>query len=166
MAYNSLTTATFTGRVGGAPSFNQTTSGTEISNFDLAVSRYNPRLEGDNKTETMWVRVTVFGRQAEFVDDKVKKGALVGVSGSLWVRQYTAKDGSKGFSTEITANEVQILHDVEEKPAQRRSDPVDDEFEEDAREGEAQERERRQDAARHNGTTRQTSRGSRSASNR
>ena len=116
MSFQSLNSVQFTGNVGSDPNFNTTANGTEVSNFSLAVSRYNPRAQGDNKNETMWVRVAAFGRLAEFVDKHISKGDLVAVSGELWVRAYTTTNGADSFSVEVTASQVQFLRHPERTP--------------------------------------------------
>lgn len=73
----------------------------KAAGFSIPVSKGKDR-------PTTWVRVTVWGKSAEFVMQYVKKGALVAASGEIELREYESK-GAKGFSLELNAQSVQSL---------------------------------------------------------
>ena len=66
-----------------------------------------PVSKGKDKPTT-WVRVTVWGKSADFVEQYVKKGSLVAASGEIELREYESK-GQKGASLEMNAQSVQSL---------------------------------------------------------
>lgn len=66
-----------------------------------------PVNKGKDKPTT-WVRVTVWGKTADFVEQYLKKGALVVASGEIELREFESK-GQKGSSLEMNASSVQSL---------------------------------------------------------
>jgi single-strand DNA-binding protein len=100
-----LNSYSFTGRLGNAPEVKKTQTGTAVWNASVGVG-YG---YGDNKG-TNWIRVQVFGKRAESLGKlDLDKGAAVGITGELRVRQYDTRDGGKGFSVEVTAQDVALL---------------------------------------------------------
>lgn len=100
-----LNVITFTGRLGNAPELKYTTSGTAVWNASVGVG-YG---YGDNKG-TNWMRVQVFGKRAESLGKlDLAKGSAVGVTGELRVRQYDTREGGKGTSVEVVAQDVALL---------------------------------------------------------
>lgn len=100
-----LNNYSLTGRLGNAAELKYTPSGTAIWNAIVGVG-YG---YGDNKG-TNWIRVQVFGKRAESLGKlDLAKGAAVGVTGELRVRSYDTKDGGKGTSVEVVAQDVVLL---------------------------------------------------------
>ncbi len=103
------------GRLGADPEVRYDGKGMAIANLRVAVSNVrkdkntNERIE-----ETDWFRVVLFDKRAETAGQILKKGALVHFKGSLKNRDWTDKDGVKRVSTEVTANEFQIIASVRE----------------------------------------------------
>ena len=79
----------------------------------MAVNEHNRRVqaaEGAQPEEiTTWFRVSAWRRQAEVVNDLLKKGMAVFVSGDLRTREFVGNDGQKRFSLDVTMDEMQIL---------------------------------------------------------
>ena len=67
------------------------------------------RQTGEQKELTEWHRISFFGRLAEIVGQYLKKGSSVYVEGRLQTRKYTDKDGIERYSTDIVANDMQML---------------------------------------------------------
>jgi single-strand DNA-binding protein len=112
-----LNSYSFTGRLGTAPEVKYSQSGTAIWNASVGVG-YG---YGDNKG-TNWIRVQVFGKRAESLGKlDLDKGAAVGITGELRVRQYDTRDGGKGTSVEVVAQDVALLGS---KPEGQRQAPA------------------------------------------
>jgi len=102
------------GNVGRDPEMRYTPSGAAVTSFSVATSR-NYKSQGQTIKETIWFRVTCWGKQAEIASNYVKKGQKVLVEGRLVAdasgnpRTYTRSDGTTGTSFEITATNLQLL---------------------------------------------------------
>ena len=81
-------------------------SQTAIATFTLAINR--PLRNGEEK-KTDFIRVTVFGRQAENCERYLAKGRLIGVHGRIQTGSYTDKDGKKVHTTDVVADRVEFL---------------------------------------------------------
>ena len=101
------------GNLGSDPVMHYTTDGTPVASFSVAVNEHNRRAqaaEGAQPEEiTTWFRVSAWRRQAEVVNDLLKKGMAVFVSGDLRMREFTGNDGQERFSLEVTMDDMQIL---------------------------------------------------------
>jgi len=91
------------GRIGNDPAMTYAQSGTPVCKFRLAVNRRGER------DETDWLNIVCFKKTAEFVQQYLDKGSLVGVEGRIQVREYDDDDGKRTYWTEIVANNVQAL---------------------------------------------------------
>lgn len=96
-------TITVTGKVGQEPELRYTPSGMAVLTFSLA-DTYGK----DDKKKTTWHNITVFGKLGENVANSIAKGTNVIVEGRFEQDEYTKKDGTKGKSTKIIANEVGV----------------------------------------------------------
>lgn len=104
------------GNVGKEPEMRYTPSGQPVTSFSVATNRQYTNNSGQMVKETIWFRVTTWGKQAEVCNQYVKKGSKVLVEGRLspdpntgGPRVWTKQDGSAGASFEITANTVRFL---------------------------------------------------------
>lgn len=94
-----------TGRLGADAETRYSASGTTIWQCRLAVD-YG---YGDN-AGTNWLRVSAFGKRAEGLAKlELTKGAHIAVTGELRVREYDRKDGTKGTSVEVNANDIALI---------------------------------------------------------
>ena len=98
------------GNVGNAPEVRQTTEGNAIATLSLATSEtWKDKQTGGKQEKTEWHRVVFFNRLAEIAAQYLRKGSKVYIEGSLRTNKYTDKNGVEKYSTEIIANEMQML---------------------------------------------------------
>ena len=93
------------GRLGKDPESKATQNGTHVSNFTLATDDGY----GDNK-KTNWHNIVAFGKTADAVNSYLGKGSLVSVVGQVQYRSWDKKDGTKGYMTEVVADQVEFLN--------------------------------------------------------
>src|SRR5437764_6445191 len=105
------------GNLGRDPEKRYTQDGRPVTRFSLAATTRRRERDGEWADHTEWFGVTVFGRQAETIAERVTKGTRVYVEGRLESRQYETSNGGKGFALDIVANEVLSLD-----PRQRTED--------------------------------------------
>ena len=98
------------GNLGRDPEVRYMPSGDAIANIAVATSyKSKDRNSGEQKELTEWHRISFFGRMAEIVSQYLKKGSSVYVEGRLQTRKYTDKDGIERYSTDIVAENMQML---------------------------------------------------------
>lgn len=85
----------------------QTTAGTPVIEFSIAVKRTFKNANGENESD--FFNCIAFSKLAETISKYVKKGDQVGVEGRLQTRNYTNKEGRKVYVTEIIAENVEFL---------------------------------------------------------
>jgi len=106
-----------------------TPSNIAVGNFSLAVNTtIGKDADGKPKTETLFVDITVFGKQAETISQYCKKGSPLFVEGRLRLRTWEDKDGNKHSKHEVVLSGFQFLNsNKKEEPADVESTPVGDE---------------------------------------
>lgn len=97
------------GNLGRDPEKRYTQDGRPVTRFSVAATTRRRDRDGEWADHTEWFSVTVFGRQAETLAERVTKGTRVYVEGRLESRQYESQNGNKGFSLDVVANEVVVL---------------------------------------------------------
>ncbi len=98
------------GNLGADPENRYTGSGTAITSLRIATSeQWTDKQSGERQERTEWHRVKLFGKLAEIAGEYLKKGRQVYIEGSLRTDKYTDKDGVERYSTDIIANEMQML---------------------------------------------------------
>lgn len=99
------------GYVGGEPESKNLPGGSYVVNLSLATTeKWKDKQSGDKQERTEWHRVVFFGRLAEIVNQYVHKGTQLYIEGNLRTRKWTdQKTGTERFSTEIFANDIQLL---------------------------------------------------------
>jgi single-strand DNA-binding protein len=98
------------GNLGADPEVRYLPSGDAVANIRLATTdRYKDKQSGEYKEMTEWHRVSFFGRLAEIVSEYLKKGSSVYIEGRIRTRKYQAQDGTDRYSTEIVADQMQML---------------------------------------------------------
>jgi len=98
------------GNLGADPEVRYGASGSAITNVRLATAEsWRDKETGDQQERTEWHRVVFFGRLAEIAAEYLKKGSQVYVEGSIRTRKWTDKEGQEKYTTEIVANEMQML---------------------------------------------------------
>ena len=97
------------GNLGRDPETRYLPSGGAVTNVSLATSRsWKDRDSGEQREKTEWHRVVFFNRLGEIAGEYLKRGSKVYVEGELRTREWE-KEGQKHFTTEIVANEMQML---------------------------------------------------------
>ncbi|GAB4484321.1 MAG: single-stranded DNA-binding protein [Anaerolineales bacterium] len=109
------------GNLGRDPEMRYTPSGQPVTSFSVATSRQYTGNNGQVVKETIWFKVTAWGKQAEVCNQYLKKGSKVLIEGRLTPdpntgspRVWTRQDGTAGASFEVTANTVRFLSSREE----------------------------------------------------
>ena len=98
------------GNVGQDPEVRFSDNGNAMANISIAVSEsWKDKNSGEKQEKTEWIRIVFFGKLAEIVGEYVKKGSQVYVEGRLQTRKWTDKEGKDNYTTEIVANEMQML---------------------------------------------------------
>ncbi|RZF25943.1 single-stranded DNA-binding protein [Paraburkholderia sp. UYCP14C] len=98
------------GNLGADPEVRYLPSGDAVANIRLATTdRYKDKASGEMKEATEWHRVSFFGRLAEIVSEYLKKGSSVYIEGRIRTRKWQAQDGTDRYSTEIVAEQMQML---------------------------------------------------------
>ena len=98
------------GNLGNDPDVRYTAGGSPIANVSLATTdSWRDKESGDLQERTEWHRIVFFGRLAEIVSEYLRKGSKVFVEGRLQTRKWQDRDGNERYTTEIVANEMQML---------------------------------------------------------
>jgi single-strand DNA-binding protein len=98
------------GNLGKDPETRYAPSGDAICNITLATTdSWKDKSSGEKKEQTEWHRVVFFGKLAEIAGQYLKKGSQVYVEGSLRTRKWQDKDGQDRYTTEIRADQMQML---------------------------------------------------------
>jgi single-strand DNA-binding protein len=109
-------TIVIVGNVGKDPEMRYTPSGQAVTSFSVASNRRYTSSNGEQVNETIWFRVSAWGKQAEICNQYLKKGSKVLVEGRLTPDKNTGgpriwqkQDGSSGSSFEVTAGTIRFL---------------------------------------------------------
>jgi single-strand DNA-binding protein len=98
------------GNLGADPETRYAPSGDAICNIRIATTdTWRDKASGDKKEATEWHRVVFFGKLAEIAGQYLKKGSQVYVEGSLRTRKWQDKEGRDQYTTEIRADQMQML---------------------------------------------------------
>ncbi len=98
------------GNLGRDPEVRYTPSGSAVCNVGIATTRnWKNKDSGERQEETEWHRVVFFDRLAEIAGEYLKKGRPVYVEGRLRTRKWTDKDGVEKYTTEVYAENMQLL---------------------------------------------------------
>lgn len=109
MASKGINKVIIVGNLGQDPEVRHMPSGGAVTNVSVATSEsWKDKNTGQQQDRTEWHRVVFFNRLAEISGEYLKKGSKVYIEGSLRTRSWE-KDGITRYSTEIVANEMQML---------------------------------------------------------
>ena len=98
------------GNLGRDPELRYTPSGSAVCNVSIATTRnWKSREGGERQEETEWHRVVFYDRLAEIAGEYLKKGRPVYVEGRLKTRKWQDKEGKDNYTTEIIAEQMQLL---------------------------------------------------------
>lgn len=105
-----LNQAQIIGHLGKDPEVRYLPSGDPVANFSIATTeKWKDKATGEQREQTEWHRINVFGKLADICSQYLKKGSLVFVQGKITTREWTDKDGIKRYSTEIRADHMKML---------------------------------------------------------
>ena len=98
------------GNLGRDPEVRSFPNGDRVANVALATTdKWKDKQSNEMREATEWHRVQFTGRLAEIVEQYLRKGSQVYVEGSLRTRKWTDKDGQERYTTEIRADQMQML---------------------------------------------------------
>jgi len=110
MASRGVNKVILVGNLGNDPETRYTQAGAAITNISVATSEtWKDKQTGQPQERTEWHRVVFFNRLAEIAGEYLRKGSKVYVEGALRTRKWQDKEGQDRYSTEIVANEMQML---------------------------------------------------------
>ena len=98
------------GNCGKDPETRYMPSGGAVTNISIATSEsWKDKQSGESKERTEWHNIVFFNRLGEIAGEYLKKGSQIYVEGSLRTRKWQDKSGQDRYTTEIVANEMQML---------------------------------------------------------
>lgn len=98
------------GNLGKDPDVRYSQGGSAVANVTIATNEsWKDKNTGEMQEKTEWHSVVFFSRLAEIVGEYLRKGSQVYVEGRLQTRKWTDKSGGDRYTTEIVANEMQML---------------------------------------------------------
>src|ERR1700739_1890005 len=97
------------GNLGRDPEIRYTTSGQAVANFTIATTDVRTSMDGKKDEFTEWHRIVAWGRLAEICGEYLSKGKMVYIEGTLRTRSWEDKEGRKRWTTEIIAQNMQML---------------------------------------------------------
>ena len=110
MASRGINKVILVGNLGNDPEHRVLPSGGGVTNVSLATSEsWRDKNTGEQQERTEWHRVVFFNRLSEIAAEYLRKGSKVYVEGSLRTRKWQDQSGQDRYSTEIVAQEMQML---------------------------------------------------------
>ena len=98
------------GNLGADPEVRYTPANTAVCNISVATTdQWRDKQTGEQQEKTEWHRVVMFNRLGEIAGEYLKKGSKVYIEGRLQTRKWQGQDGQDRYTTEIVANEMQML---------------------------------------------------------
>jgi single-strand DNA-binding protein len=98
------------GNLGADPEVRYMPNGNAVANMTIATSEnWKDKQTGELQERTEWHRVVLYNRLAEISGEYLRKGSKVYLEGSLRTRKWQDKTGQERYTTEIHANEIQML---------------------------------------------------------
>ena len=98
------------GNLGSDPEMRYTPNGAAVTSFSVATNRKYKTSDGEQRDETVWFRVSAWGRLAEVTNEYLSKGSSVYVEGRIGEpRVYTPQSGEARATLDVTAQTVQFL---------------------------------------------------------
>ncbi len=98
------------GNLGADPETRSMPSGMTVTNIRIATSEsWKDKASGQQQERTEWHNIALFGRLGEIAAEYLRKGSQVFVEGRLRTRKWQDKQGTDRFTTEIVADNMQML---------------------------------------------------------
>jgi len=110
MASRGINKVILIGHLGADPETRYMPSGGAVTNVRLATSEsWKDKTSGEQQERTEWHNVAFFGRLAEIAGEYLRKGSQVYIEGRLRTRKWQDREGHDRYTTEVIANEMQML---------------------------------------------------------
>jgi single-strand DNA-binding protein len=97
------------GNLGNDPDTKYTQGGMAVTRISLATTSVRKDRDGNTQERTEWHRVVFFGKLGEIAGEYLRKGSQVYVEGEIRYDKFTGQDGQERYTTDIVANEMQML---------------------------------------------------------
>jgi len=98
------------GNLGNDPEIKHSANGSAIANISIATTEsWKDKNTGEQQERVEWHRVVMFNRLGEIAGEYLKKGSQVYIEGKLQTRKWQDQSGNDRYSTEVVANEMQML---------------------------------------------------------
>lgn len=97
------------GNLGMNPEVKKTETGKKLVRFSVATNESYKNAVGEKVTETQWHNLVAWGKVADIAEKFLLKGSEVVIEGKLINRNYTDKEGTKKYITEVQVNEMLLL---------------------------------------------------------
>jgi single-strand DNA-binding protein len=98
------------GNLGQDPEVRYTANGAAVANISVATTeQWTDKQSGQKQERTEWHRIVMFGRLGEIAGEYLRKGSQVYIEGKLQTRKWQDQNGQDRYTTEIVANEMQML---------------------------------------------------------
>ena len=110
MAGRGVNKVILVGNLGQDPDVKYMPNGDAVVNVTLATSEtWKDKATGEKREKTEWHRVVMFRRLGEIAGEYLRKGSKVYIEGKLQTRKWQGQDGTDRYTTEVVANEMQML---------------------------------------------------------
>ncbi|RCU49810.1 MULTISPECIES: single-stranded DNA-binding protein [Corallincola] len=110
MASRGVNKVILVGNLGQDPEVRYMPNGAAVANFTVATSEsWKDKQTGEQKEQTEWHRIAMYRRLAEIAGEYLRKGSKVYIEGRLQTRKWQDQQGQDRYTTEIVANEMQML---------------------------------------------------------
>ena len=124
MAARGINKAIIVGTVGQDPELRYAANGSAVVNVSVATNEsWNDKNTGEKSERTEWHRIVMFGKLGEIAAQYLKKGSQAYFEGKIHTRKWQDNEGKDRYSTEITANEMQMLGSKGDSGSTGRSAP-------------------------------------------
>ena len=110
----------FIGRLTDDPSVRYMPNGDPVANFSIAVNEKYKDKSGEQREKTEYIRVVAYRRTAEIIGQYTRKGSKLYVEGKLQTRKWSDKNGQDHYTTEIIADQMQMLGSKEDRGQRER----------------------------------------------
>ena len=128
----SLNQCNFIGNLGKDPEMRYAANGNAICNISIGVSeKWKDKQTGQQNERTEWVRISAFGKLAEIMGQYLKKGSSVYISGRMQTRKWQDQSGQDRYTTEIIADQMQMLDSRGGQQQPQQQAPMPDNFDDD-----------------------------------
>lgn len=97
------------GNLGKDPEMRYTPNSEAVCNFSIATTENWKDKDGVKKEKTEWHNIVMYRKLAEIAGEYLKKGSAVYLEGKLQTRKWQTKEGQDRYSTEIIADQMQML---------------------------------------------------------